>query len=42
MLPTQTNQRSGLFIIWSSDLLFATSIGVASKAIGWLKILAGA
>ena len=31
-----------VFLFWSSDLLFATSIGVASKAIGWLNIQAGA
>ncbi len=30
------------FLNWSPDLLFATSIGVASKAIGWLNIQAGA
>ena len=35
----QTNQRSGLKI---SLTTFATSIGVASKAIGWLNIQAGA
>ena len=31
-----------VFINWSSDLLSATSIGVASKAIGWLNTQAGA
>ena len=37
----QTNQRSGLL---SNGYLtaFATSIGVASKAIGWLNTQAGA
>ena len=29
------------FLTWSSDLQSATSIGVASKAIGWLNIQAG-